>query len=46
MNGPIRRIAIGVFICLASLLVGVTWYQVVTPGTLVLPCPSAARSAG
>ena len=29
MNGPIRRIAIGVFICLASLLVGVTWYQVV-----------------
>jgi peptidoglycan glycosyltransferase len=29
VNGPIRRIAIGVFICLASLLVGVTWYQVV-----------------
>lgn len=29
MNGPIRRIAIGVFACLAILLVGVTWYQVV-----------------
>lgn len=29
MNGPIRRIAIGVFVSLASLLVGVTWYQVV-----------------
>lgn len=29
MNGPIRRIAIGMFLCLASLLVGVTWYQVV-----------------
>lgn len=29
MNGPIRRVAIGVFVCLASLLVGVTWYQVV-----------------
>lgn len=29
MNGPIRRIAIGVFVCLASLLAGVTWYQVV-----------------
>lgn len=29
MNGPIRRIAIGAFLCLASLLVGVTWYQVV-----------------
>lgn len=29
MNGPIRRIAFGVFVCLFSLLVGVTWYQVV-----------------
>lgn len=29
MNGPIRRIAIGVFFCLSLLLVAVTWYQVV-----------------
>ncbi len=29
MNGPIRRVAIGVFVCLGLLLAGVTWYQVV-----------------
>jgi peptidoglycan glycosyltransferase len=29
MNGPIRRVAIGVFVCMALLLAGVTWYQVV-----------------
>ncbi|HXV71268.1 MAG TPA: penicillin-binding transpeptidase domain-containing protein [Acidimicrobiia bacterium] len=29
MNGPIRRVAIGVFICMSLLLAGVTWYQVV-----------------
>ena len=29
MNGPIRRVAIGVFFCLGLLLAGVTWYQVV-----------------
>jgi len=29
MNGPIRRVAIGVFLCMSLLLVGVTWYQVV-----------------
>lgn len=29
MNGPIRRIAFGTFVCLFALLVGVTWYQVV-----------------
>ncbi|MFP3881628.1 MAG: peptidoglycan D,D-transpeptidase FtsI family protein [Actinomycetota bacterium] len=29
MNGPIRRIAFGVFVSLFALLVGVTWYQVV-----------------
>ncbi len=29
MNGPIRRVAIGIFTCLALLLAGVTWYQVV-----------------
>lgn len=29
MNGPIRRVAIGVFVCMAVLLAGVTWYQVV-----------------
>jgi peptidoglycan glycosyltransferase len=29
MNGPIRRIAIGVFVCMSLLLAGVTWYQVV-----------------
>jgi len=29
MNGPIRRVAIGVFLCLSLLLAGVTWYQVV-----------------
>lgn len=29
MNGPIRRTAIGLFTCLAMLLAGVTWYQVV-----------------
>jgi penicillin-binding protein A len=29
VNGPIRRIAIGVFVCLSLLLAGVTWYQVI-----------------
>jgi peptidoglycan glycosyltransferase len=29
VNGPIRRVAIGVFACLSLLLAGVTWYQVV-----------------
>jgi peptidoglycan glycosyltransferase len=29
MNGPIRRVAIGVFVCLGMLVAGVTWYQVV-----------------
>lgn len=29
MNGPIRRVAVGIFACLALLLAGVTWYQVV-----------------
>lgn len=29
MNGPIRRIAFGIFLGLFALLVGVTWYQVV-----------------
>lgn len=29
MNGPIRRIAFGIFVSLFALLVGVTWYQVV-----------------
>ena len=29
MNGPIRRVAIGVFVCMSLLLAGVTWYQVV-----------------
>ncbi len=29
MNGPIRRVAMGVFFCLSLLLAGVTWYQVV-----------------
>lgn len=29
MNGPIRRLAIGIFICMSLLLAGVTWYQVV-----------------
>ncbi len=29
MNGPIRRVALGVFFCLSLLLAGVTWYQVV-----------------
>lgn len=29
MNGPIRRLAIGVFAAMASLLVAVTWFQVV-----------------
>ncbi|HUF15106.1 MAG TPA: penicillin-binding transpeptidase domain-containing protein [Acidimicrobiia bacterium] len=29
MNGPIRRVAVGVFVCLSLLLAGVTWYQVV-----------------
>lgn len=29
MNGPIRRVAIGVFFCMSLLLAGVTWYQVV-----------------
>lgn len=29
MNGPIRRVAIGVFLGMSVLLAGVTWYQVV-----------------
>jgi peptidoglycan glycosyltransferase len=29
MNGPIRRVAAGIFLCLSALLAGVTWYQVV-----------------
>ena len=29
MNGPIRRIALGIFFCMSLLLAGVTWYQVV-----------------
>lgn len=29
MNGPIRRVAIGMFLCMGLLLAGVTWYQVV-----------------
>jgi peptidoglycan glycosyltransferase len=29
MNGPIRRVALGIFFCLSLLLAGVTWYQVV-----------------
>lgn len=29
MNGPIRRVAVGIFACLFVLLAGVTWYQVV-----------------
>lgn len=29
MNGPIRKVAIGVFVCMSLLLAGVTWYQVV-----------------
>jgi peptidoglycan glycosyltransferase len=29
MNGPIRRVTIGVFVCMGLLLAGVTWYQVV-----------------
>ena len=29
MNGPIRRVAVGIFVCLFALLAGVTWYQVV-----------------
>lgn len=28
MNGPIRRVALGIFFCLSLLLAGVTWYQV------------------
>lgn len=29
MNGPIRRVAVGIFLCISMLLAGVTWYQVV-----------------
>lgn len=29
MNGPIRRVAAGIFFCIFILLVAVTWYQVV-----------------
>lgn len=29
MNGPIRRLAVGLFVCMSLLLAGVTWYQVV-----------------
>ncbi|MGB8360771.1 MAG: penicillin-binding transpeptidase domain-containing protein, partial [Acidimicrobiia bacterium] len=34
MNGPIRKVAIGIFACMAMLLAGVTWYQVVQAETL------------
>ena len=34
MNGPIRKVAIGIFTCMALLLAGVTWYQVVQAETL------------
>ena len=34
MNGPIRRVAIGVFVCMSLLLAGVTWYQVVRADAL------------
>lgn len=34
MNGPIRRIAVGVFVSMAILLAGVTWYQVVRANEL------------
>lgn len=29
MNGPIRRVAVGILVCMSLLLAGVTWYQVV-----------------
>lgn len=34
MNGPIRKVAIGVFACMSVLLVAVTWYQVVRADAL------------
>lgn len=34
MNGPIRRVSIGIFLGLALLLAGVTWYQVVRADAL------------
>lgn len=34
MNGPIRRVAIGVFVCMSLLLAGVTWYQVIRADAL------------
>ena len=34
MNGPIRRVAAGIFLCLSALLVAVTWYQVVRAESL------------
>jgi penicillin-binding protein A len=29
VNGPIRRVAVGILVCMSLLLAGVTWYQVV-----------------
>jgi len=34
VNGPIRRVAVGVFVCMSLLLAGVTWYQVVRADAL------------
>jgi peptidoglycan glycosyltransferase len=34
VNGPIRKVAMGVFVSMAMLLAGVTWYQVVRADTL------------
>lgn len=34
MNGPIRKVAIGVFVCMSMLLFGVSWYQVVRADAL------------
>ena len=37
MNGPIRRLAIGVLGAMAALLVAVSWFQ-------VIPCSAQAQS--
>jgi peptidoglycan glycosyltransferase len=29
MNGPIRRVTMGLLVCFVALLAGVTWYQVI-----------------
>jgi peptidoglycan glycosyltransferase len=34
VNGPIRKVAVGIFACMALLLAGVTWYQVVRADAL------------